>query len=173
MATDLSVAVRTFKDRYKYFPGDLPDAQNKIPEVQNDCNYNRDNDANTPPVVGNGLIDTKEVIANGLSEVECLPIHLSRAGLIRGSDPTQPSTPMRSRFGVVRILSRIDFATEPLAPNLPDHLRNVIVFEDLPVDVAQEMDRNMDDGNTTTGQHRSSPITNPSQGPVKFYVVPL
>ncbi|MBF0174728.1 MAG: type II secretion system protein [Magnetococcales bacterium] len=164
MASDLVVAVRGFKEKYHYLPGDLPNARAKIStDVPVECDYTRDDDANTPMVVGNGVIDAVVVGVDKLSETSCVSEHLSHAGMIKGG-----AEAMRSRFGVVRVLSRAAFELETGAPDLPDTWRNVIVFEQLPLDVAQEMDRQMDEGGFNSGQHRYV-----AQDPVPLYVLPL
>lgn len=69
---DLAAASRTFKARYSFYPGDLPNAGNYLTAdggVSAGCNY--------PPggAVGNGLVDTA-------TESGCALEHLLRAGML-------------------------------------------------------------------------------------------
>lgn len=174
IATDLATAVYEFKDRYKYFPGDLPDAlPSKIPGVSSGCSYNRSSGSTNSGTVGNGLID--------YGEANCAIEHLQKAGLIKGS--TQP---IRSRYGNVRIESRAACEAElstllgsayTFPPNASDtsfnalsQVQHVIILEGLPLSVAREIDRNMDDGDPTTGRHQAFPN---AQDPVPLYIIGL
>lgn len=179
IATDLAIAVREFKNNYNYFPGDLPDVAVKISGIASEsvCSYNRDDDSHAPDfIVGNGVINTEAVGDGKLSEVECLPQHLAEAGLIRGNYAVASDghiAPMRSHFGAVRIVSRADFdadnGTSVYPVGMQGKIRNIIVFDHLPLDVARGIDRAMDDGNITTGRNRASA----EQNPVPFYIMPL
>ncbi|MBF0109214.1 MAG: hypothetical protein HQL76_08570 [Magnetococcales bacterium] len=164
IVSDLARAVRFFREKYNYLPGDIPDAKAKIATgVADACDYDRDDDTQDPPVVGNGVIDDVAVGEGKSSESACVPEHLSRAEMIRGG-----GVAMRSRFGVVRILSRAALELETGAPAVSGRWRNVIVLEQLPLDVAREMDRQMDDGVAEAGSHRFV-----AQDPVPLYVLPL
>ncbi len=67
---DLSAASRTFKSRFGYFPGDLPNAQSVVsPAISPGCNYA------VAGTVGNGLVDSA-------TESACALEHLVQAQLL-------------------------------------------------------------------------------------------
>ncbi len=76
-----------------------------------------------------------------------------------------------SRFGAVRIISRGDFEDEAGRTVFPvsSTVRNVILFANLPLKIAQDIDRNMDDGDISSGNFRASA----KQDPVPLYAVAL
>jgi prepilin-type N-terminal cleavage/methylation domain-containing protein len=165
MATDLSVAVRQFKDRYHYFPGDLPEANPDITAVADGgvCDYSNTNDPSGTDI-GDGEIDTDTITAKN-TEVDCVADHLYNSGFIKsGIDG------LRTRFGAIRIIVNSDsnFSAITLVGN-PKH---IIEFAQLPLEIAQEMDRSLDDGDITTGSMQGS-AGDTTTDPVPFYAVPL
>ncbi|MBF0435674.1 MAG: prepilin-type N-terminal cleavage/methylation domain-containing protein [Magnetococcales bacterium] len=168
MATDLNIAVKQFKERYHYFPGDLPNANNDIGAIAttSECNYSPTQNTNA----GNGRIETA-AITNKSTEVDCVANHLYSAGFIKGGTAS-----MRSRFGTVSVVATSDshFSTANLTGN-PTH---IIEFADLPLDIARDVDRTLDDGNISQGRMRGinadgSAIDLNTQDSVPFYAVPL
>jgi type II secretory pathway pseudopilin PulG len=150
IAGDLSEAVRIFKERFKAFPGDAPNATAQLREVVGYGNGDGNGD-------GNGVIDSNEE-SNDATE------HLFRAELIRRG-PVGPGQTARiqSRFGDVWIMATA-LATTTGGPcgaainNTGAELvaRNVIVFSRLTAEAAREVDTKLDDGQWDTGRIRAS-----------------
>jgi prepilin-type N-terminal cleavage/methylation domain-containing protein len=163
MVTDMSIAVKSFKDRYHYFPGDLPDANPDIAGVTADgvCDYSNVNSPNN--TIGNGEIDTGVITAKN-TEVDCVTDHLYNSGFIRTD-----STTTRTRFGVIRVIvkSASNFATLDMDGN-PKH---IIELSNVPLEIAQEIDRTLDNDDITTGRLRSSAAA--TVDPAPFFAVPL
>src|SRR5919106_51543 len=97
VSQDLSRAIRDFKERYHYLPGDLPKAGEDIPGLTLVC---------ADRGGGNGLIDT-------LEEIQCVPDHLYRAGYVSGGKISNDggtitlSIPYRGARGKVNIVARL------------------------------------------------------------------
>lgn len=131
---DLRAAVATFRQRYRYLPGDFPvDAE--IPDVRGDCRMGGSGGGN-----GNGDIEQ--------NESRCASEQLIRAGLIRGD----PDEQIKTRLGAVSLKRTADagvsFSNQP-------QIRNVLVFDNVPCDVALEIDRKIDDGLLSAGSVRA------------------
>ncbi|MBF0589671.1 MAG: type II secretion system protein [Magnetococcales bacterium] len=152
---DLSGAARLFKQRYKFWPGDLPNAGDDISGVSTECDYAPAAQAN----IGNGRIDNV-VITGTVTESSCVADHLVQAGMIRGGGDD-----LASRFGAMRVLRRAASSVT----TIPDSVEHVVEMDNLPLEVAQELDRILDDDDITTGFARGSS----SADPVPFYAVPL
>lgn len=135
---DLRAAVATFRQRYRYLPGDFPvdAAHPEIPGVRGDCRMGGSMAGN-----GNGDIESP-------GESMCASEQLIRAGLIRGD----PIAPIETRLGAVSLKRAADagvsFDDQP-------QIRNVLVFTDVPCDVALEIDRKIDDGLLSKGGVRA------------------
>jgi prepilin-type N-terminal cleavage/methylation domain-containing protein len=135
---DLRAAVATFRQRYRYLPGDFPvdAAHPEIPDVRGDCRMGGSGGGN-----GNGDIESP-------GESMCASEQLIRAGLIRGD----PIAPIETRLGAVSLKRTADagvsFSNQP-------QIRNVLVFGDVPCDVALEIDRKIDDGLLSAGSVRA------------------
>ncbi|HAT48750.1 MAG: prepilin-type N-terminal cleavage/methylation domain-containing protein [Nitrospirae bacterium] len=187
MATDLNIAVKNFKERYHYFPGDLPDAKDDITGMDLSCHYNNKNSATVQ--IGNGEIDTSsltitiidsdhhQVIYHG-SEATCVPNHLYKAGLIQRIPDKDGD--IVSRFGKVRIMATAQSSFKDVA--LDGHPDHIIQLENLPVEIARDVDRYLDNGDITTGRmqgiNATAPLAidpDPNNQPetVRFYAVPL
>ena len=170
MAKDLSSAAQTFKQRYHYLPGDFPVDQNtpEITGVIAGCRVGGANAGN-----GNGLID----IRAGDNEPACVREHLIRSGLVQG-DTTQP---FMTKFGTVSVVAVASSNTGPAAvlrgQPLSARIVNVIEFANLPCELAQDIDRKLDDGNFATGNIQASVATCdpvvPTNDPVPFLAMPL
>lgn len=152
IAADLSSATRSFRERYHYLPGDLPvsAAPNaEITDLTGTCS-----------VGGNGDGVIKVAQASGpatLTESACAVIHLLHAGLIRAGGGY-----VRSHYGAVRIVGNSIAAGSVTAAGtnpVPTTIINLIEFDDLPCDVALEIDLKLDDGNLATGRARASVAT--------------
>ncbi|MCG3202952.1 MAG: hypothetical protein NFCOHLIN_02838 [Gammaproteobacteria bacterium] len=158
IANQLKVAVSTFKQTYHMLPGDMPNATNEFQNLMGlpnsddeilgttDCNYSGGSS-------GNGLI------GDGGSEIDCVMVHLNRAGLI--VDGAMAGAILRryqnekikiyvvafrnSQFG----LNAAADARYVLGNQRPQH---VVEYRKLPLDFAKEIDRNIDDGILTSGK---------------------
>jgi prepilin-type N-terminal cleavage/methylation domain-containing protein len=160
LAADLSAASRAFKQRYHYLPGDFSVTKDspEIPNVSDACKSGGTNAGN-----GNGIIDA--------NEVACVPEHLFASGFIKGG-----TGPMRTHFGDLKVVANAGSKTA-LGPNpLPPSVQNVIEFANLPCEVAQEIDRKIDDGNLAMGNARASLAActpKSATDPVPFFAIPL
>ncbi len=167
IASDLSVASREFRQRYHFLPGDFPVTQ-ATPEITGlpaRCMVSGANAGN-----GNGVIDA--------TESPCVPEHLAHANFIKATiDPATGFLAVRSAYGPVRLIanaaSNVALGTNPL----PSTVLNVIEFAALPCEVAQEIDRKIDDANLATGNVRASLAActprNTSSDPVPFLAFQL
>lgn len=173
MATDLNIAVKNFKQRYHYFPGDLPDAQNDISAITANCSYTPVQNINA----GNGAIETAAV-AGKSTEVACVPDHLYHAGFIPWIFDKDGD--IVSKFGKVRIMATAQSSFKDVA--LDGHPDHIIQLENLPVEIARDVDRYLDNGDITTGRMQGINATvppaidsDPNNQPetVRFYAVPL
>lgn len=135
---DLRTAVATFRQRYRYLPGDFPvDKDNpEIPGVGTGCRIDGANAGN-----GNGSIEP--------GESACASEHLVRAGLVKGN----PAAPIENRLGAITLLRAADSgaSTAFAAP-----VRNVLILAGVPCDIALEIDRKIDDGDLSSGTVRAS-----------------
>ncbi|MBF0194430.1 MAG: prepilin-type N-terminal cleavage/methylation domain-containing protein [Magnetococcales bacterium] len=163
MVTDMSIAIKNFKDRYHYFPGDLPGANADIAAVTASgvCDYsNTDSPTNS---LGNGEIGT-DAITNKNTEVDCVTDHLYSSGLIRTD-----STTTRTRFGTIRVIVKSDSNFAAIA--MDGNPKHIIELTNVPLDIAQEIDRTLDNDDVTSGRLRGSEAT--AVDPIPFYAVPL
>lgn len=163
---DLRTATTSFKQRFKYLPGDWPYTANEIPNVTA---------AGTGGTNGDGIIDGA-VNANGQadngSEVAELPWQLFNAGFLRKIDTTDTRRRLSTSFGAVHVVSRA--TAEGLVPGFAaanPAARSAIVFSRLACDVANEVDSKSDDGNLTTG--RAIGTACGADGIVQWYAVVL
>ena len=129
--TDMANASQQFRDRYGAWPGTLQGAATVIPSLSAAC-------------VGNttGLISTA-------AESACASESLIRSSMLRG-DATQPI-----RTNGPTTLSVTGAALAGVA-GLPTNWRNVVRIQATDCDVMVQMDRLLDDGNTTTGNLRTA-----------------
>ena len=129
--TDMANAAQQFHDRYGAWPGTLQTATTAIPDMTATC-------------VGNatGLIASA-------AESACASESLIRSSMLRG-DATQPI-----RTNGPTTLS-VTGATLSGVAGLPANWRNVVRIQETDCDVLLQMDRLLDDGNTTTGNLRTA-----------------
>ncbi len=163
MTNDLSLATKTFRERYKYWPGDHPNASAIIPNLPAACNI-----ALTTPNIGNGSIDTT-------TEISCAIEELFQVGLIRANlDPGATYHTMRTDTAPIRLLAASASNVTTFAVGI-----NVVEFSNLPCDFVQAMDSKLDDGDISSasnGKARAS-VTSCTIGsvndPVPFYAVSI
>lgn len=135
----LTAAVYTYYDRYHAFPGDDPAAYTRWHSTYNNI-FNGN---------GNGYIDGAPMSTkNGDESVQAWR-HLMAAGLIPG-DPNakvkvlRPTTPYGGHYAFTRQL------------NGNDTDANFIYIENLPKEIAQRLDKDLDDGVYNTGSIQAS-----------------
>jgi prepilin-type N-terminal cleavage/methylation domain-containing protein len=160
IAADLSAASRAFKQRYHYLPGDfkITAAAPEIPNVTAACMGGGAGAGN-----GNGAIEA--------AEAACVPQHLNAAGMIKSG-----ATPIPTQYGFAQVIANGVSNTAAGTNPLPGTIQNVIEFTNLPCEVAQQIDRSIDDGNLATGNARASVAACTPQGandPVPFFAMPL
>ena len=121
---DIAGASRTFKSKYGYFPGDMPNAKTYITangEISEPCNYAPDGK------VGNGLINSDN------NESGCALEHLVKAGLLSKIE--------QDGSGIYRVSSGFDIGRVSLSSNAS---QNVVRITSAPCDIALEIDRKLD-----------------------------
>jgi len=145
---DLRTATTYFRQRYGYYPGDLPAPGTLITTV--------------PPLVagsggkvGNGSIEGKVTvagIATAGSEAAQAPWQLYNAGFIGAVDSASPTHYLNTNYGPIQLVASAtaDALAPGFAANNPS-ARNAILFFNLPCDIALEVDTKLDDGVLTTG----------------------
>jgi prepilin-type N-terminal cleavage/methylation domain-containing protein len=179
IAGDLSNAVRQYRAKYNYLPGDDPQAVQDVGAATGHFGN------------GNGSIDFSAVSG---AEWDMAPDHLFKAGLIRTSaDPSNSLglASLTSPYGKVWLVS-YGVAITPAgggsnqtpcgvavssAGGTPIAV-NMILFANIPAAVAQQIDAKLDDGNPTTGSIRASVSTttyNTATGaaPIACFALPL
>lgn len=132
--TDVVEATRQFKDRYGMWPGDF---SNAIASGLVCANGD-----------GNGQIGTAV-------ETACATDHLILAGLVRGA----PGTPISVRDQVFSVTGATAALTGVAAASIPANWVNVVRIQNLDCDFAVRLDRATDDGNTNTGNFRTTAAT--------------
>lgn len=156
LSQDLSVAVNTFKKQYRLLPGDLGiDAANpEIPNIRAECLSGGSNGG-----TNNGLIDA--------NESKCVPEVLLQSGLVKVEQ--EIGWPVfKSSYGLVNVVAT---SQSNIPVGFLPSITHVVEFQNLPCDVAQEIDRKIDNDDLTTGKAISTVclITNI----VAFYAVAL
>lgn len=131
---DLAAAVKNFKSKYQYMPGDLPLAGNQIQNTSEVCNI----PINTPSI-GNGKIDTQ-------AEVACATEHIVNSGMIKGSS----NGIFTSNNSQVTITARRG------ASLLSSSVINEIQITNLSCDTARTVDLKLDDGDFSKGKITAS-----------------
>ena len=172
MAADLQTAAASFKQRYGYLPGDLPTASTLLPAPGN-----VDGSGTT---LGNGLIEgsigttAPDIgLATAADEVGVAPAQLYAAGLI-GKLGTNTQMRLQSQFGPVHMAVANTANTSAAYVAANPAVKNVIIFINLPCEVAFEVDRALDDGNRITGRARQDATADCAPDTtVARYVVPL
>lgn len=162
-ANDLSSASKTFRERFKFWPGDLPNAAASIPNLPAACNI-----GTATANIGDGQINTA-------TEISCAIEELFQAGLIRADLPAGATTHLiNTDSGRIFLVG----AGSSNVANFPPGT-NVVEFSNLRCALVQSMDIKIDDGNIATGnagRARSSVASCAVGGandPVPFYAVAI
>lgn len=127
---DMAAAARQFNDRYGMWPGDYSNAATSLPGQIAPC-------ANGG---GNGQVSAAESI--------CATQQMILAGMLRGTVSATPLTIRGVQFSIIQAT-----LTGVAAPA---NWVNVVRVQGIDCDVAVQMDRAMDDGNTNTGNFRTT-----------------
>ena len=157
IANDISNASMAFKAKYHYLPGDFP-VNTATPEIS-DLSLTQNAACLVSPRLGNGdgLMSAKES--------QCVPVQLFTSGMtkVHGTAQTDPADPtsnlyiFKSFYGPVQVIQLSSSQTYAgITTGLPPNVFNVIEFLNIPCNVAQDVDRKMDDGNLGTGKIRAS-----------------
>lgn len=146
IVSDIRTATISFKQRYKYLPGDWPYSANEIQGIASGTTVGTNGDG-----IIDGTIDATGAAQAG-SEVAELPLQLFQAGFIGKINSSEAQRRITTNFGPVQVVSRATavglVAGFVNAPNS----QNAIVFFNLPCDLVVEVDGGMDDGSVTTGR---------------------
>jgi hypothetical protein len=172
---DLANATREFKNRYHYLPGDLPDADA-------DLNFTAAwaapaGTCDIPPGgnSGDGVINTN-------AEVECVLPHLFFAGYIESVEmlPALPFMQITKHTDAGVLGIRVVAVATPAVSNFAGvagypptpTIQHIVEFSNVPRQIAQDLDRKLDDGNLNTGEVQGN-VGPPPVDPVVFLAVPL
>lgn len=132
---DMTAAARQFNDRYGMWPGDYSNAVASFPGLVAPCAGVNGN--------GNGTLTA--------AESGCATQHLILAGMLKGT----VGSPILLRGSTFSVTGRAALPAA-LTPNIPANWVNVVRVQALDCDVAVQMDRSVDDGNTNTGIFRTA-----------------
>ena len=146
---DLTTGINDFKSRYRYLPGDLPNANT---DIQGVTASNPLCEVGPNGTIGNGIIDTA-------NERTCVSVHLVLSGLIKGRAAGIES-PFNKGVDVFLIAANTSAVNVAAINPFPLNVRNVVEITDIPCDTALSIDIKIDDGIITSGNVRSTVCTN-------------
>jgi prepilin-type N-terminal cleavage/methylation domain-containing protein len=152
---NVSVAIMTYQDRYRFLPGDDPNAATRWPVAVNGSAATSGNGAGTlAPATLAG------VFTGGGNESGNAWQHLRLAGLVTGDvstaarSQTPEQTPFGSNYGIGLGAPAMGFGIVPA------------FCASLPPKAAEQLDRQLDDGNPQTGNIRANdPTANMNTAP--------
>lgn len=157
-AEELASESRGFRGKYRYWPGDLPNADTLIPNLPAVCRI-----PTTTANIGNGVIDTA-------TEASCATEELYQAGYAKAQLPTGGNLhEVRSEFGAIRLIGSAASNVTTYPPG-----SNIVEFANIPCTLVQSMESRIDDGDFATGRARASVANctpNQVNDPVPFYAV--
>lgn len=144
---NVNAAVYTYQDRYRFFPGDDLNAATRWPTAIGG--------AAATAGGGNSIITATlaQVLTGGANEGGFAWQHLRASGLITGDlsnaarSETPEQTPFNSNYGIGASVSAYGFGIVP------------IFCASLPPKAAEQLDRQLDDGNPQTGNIRAGTPT--------------
>lgn len=165
IANDYKVAIPEFKERYRYYPGDLPDANNDLSNISVGCLIT----AATDPNRGNGQIDRNGGASPDI-ESFCVNEHLNRAGLIN-IPPGNLVRQYQDRQIAIRVIALADSNLNGVLPAAT--IRHIVEYSNVPLSMALGIDTALDDGNLVTGNVQRSDTATPLVDPVPFLGVKL
>jgi prepilin-type N-terminal cleavage/methylation domain-containing protein len=160
IANQLQSAVSTFKQTYHMYPGDMPDTGAPTGPFLNLAALTNSDDAitGTTDCDYNGGTSGNGLIGDGGSEVDCVLVHLNRAGLITEGEKAGSLIRIYANEKIkINVVSFEDstFATDGTAKARylsTQKVQHVVEYLNMPLDLANEFDRKSDDGDLTTGR---------------------
>ena len=169
MNAGVQAAYYGFIDRYRQVPGDMTAAG--AASAIGDATITAGGDAN-------GSIDPAD-----WEEASAVWVHLSRAGLLQGSydggatSATQYRTdtvaPQNAFNGYMLLARTRDYSTTSGAPTAAQAVRlGLVLGDNIPVDIARELDLKIDDQRPLTGALRFTGTTTFSHGGVSRATTP-
>lgn len=130
---DMTAAARQFFDRYGMWPGDYTNAVASLPGLT--CANGN----------GSGQINTN-------AEALCASEQLIRAGMLKGT----AGQPIQVRGSTFSVTGATAARTGLTAASIPGNWVNVVRIQTIDCDIAIQIDRAVDDGNTNTGNFRTT-----------------
>ncbi len=168
---DLTEAVYSFRKATGYFPGDMPNAAVAFPSVNATCSY----------AVGTGGTGPGDTRIDSDLKSGCVTEHLFAAGLIKANVDPQTSVHFQTHpFYLVidhtvtpfqepiRIVAQSTAQTQLSGLTALSNNRNIphfIQIDNLPCNVAVELDKKLDDGDMGSGKVFSNPAPPPPTPP--------
>lgn len=139
---DMAAAARQFNDRYAMWPGDYRNAgvATVFPTITAVC-------------VGVATAGVANGLINNANESRCASEELIASGMLKGTIAAAPAVTAITLRGST--FSLIAAANSGLA-GLPANWGNVVRIQTIDCDIAVQMDRAVDDGNTNTGNFRTA-----------------
>lgn len=160
---DMTTASRQFKERYRYWPGDLPNAGVSIPNLPAACNM-----PTSTTSIGDGQINTA-------AEISCAIEELFLAGLIKADlIPATGTHAITHEGGTFRLVSGATSNVQNFPPGT-----NVIEITNLRCAAATVIDQKIDDNDIafTSGGRAKASVANCTSGgandPVPFYAAAM
>jgi prepilin-type N-terminal cleavage/methylation domain-containing protein len=155
---DLRAATTYFKQRHSYLPGDWPYTAGEIPHITGS------------PGDGDGAIEGTITagVAQANSEVLAAPLHLFHDGFIGKLDNSDTDLSisslatlrLKTNYGAVHMVTPANSGVAPAYATENPTVRNVIVFINLPCDIAMEVDSKIDNGDINNGRALGTACTN-------------
>ena len=169
MNAGIQAAYYGFIDRYRQVPGDM--AATAAASAIGDATITAGGDAN-------GRIDDRD-----WGEASALWVHLTRAGLLQGSYDGGATSATRYRDaaiapqnafnGYMLLAQTRDYSTTAGAPNASQPVRlGLVLGDNIPVDIARELDLKIDDQRPLTGALRFTGATTVSHRGVSEATTP-
>jgi prepilin-type N-terminal cleavage/methylation domain-containing protein len=152
---NVSAAIMTYQDRYRFLPGDDPNAAARWPNAVGGAAANNGNGGGTlaPATLA-------QVFTGGGNESGYAWQHLRLTGLVTGDvstaarSETPEQTPFGSNYGIGLGATAMKFGVVPA------------FCASLPAKAAEQLDRQLDDGNPQTGNIRANdPTANMNTAP--------
>lgn len=147
---DMTAAARQFFDRYGMWPGDYTNAVASFPGLS--CANGN----------GNGQV-------NSNAESTCASEQLILAGMLKGT----AGQPIRVRGSTLSVTGATAALTGLTAASIPVNWVNVVRVQVIDCDIAIQIDRAVDDGNTNTGNFRTTLNTCGATGTAQDETIPV
>jgi prepilin-type N-terminal cleavage/methylation domain-containing protein len=153
-------AIGEFRQRYQFYPGDMPDANNHLANLSVGCQLV----AGALATTGNGRIDTA-------AESDCVNEELNLAGLT--NIPAGPLVRnLKDRLITIRVIERTNSNLATTA-SYPVIIQHIVEYSNVPLSIAIGIDSAIDDGMLTANNVQRSDTATPDADPVPFLGVKL